>query len=68
MSNEHVIRLVAGLFVLTGLTLGVLVSHYWLLLCAFVGLNLAQSALTNFCPLELVLRRLRKTPALEPGR
>ncbi len=40
------------------LGLSVLVSHYWLLLTAFVGVNLIQSAFTGFCPAELVLARL----------
>jgi len=32
-----------------------LVSPYWLLLAAFVGLNLLQSSVTRFCPLEKIL-------------
>jgi len=34
------------------------VSAYWLLLTAFVGVNLIQSALTGFCPAEISLRKL----------
>lgn len=33
-------------------------SLYWLLLTAFVGLNLLQSAFTGFCPAAILLRRL----------
>ena len=58
MYLENWIRLIAGCFVLVSLVLGVWVSHYWLLFTAFVGLNLAQSALTGFCPMELLLKRL----------
>ncbi|WP_246142850.1 YgaP family membrane protein [Nocardioides rubriscoriae] len=34
------------------------VSPWWLLLTTFVGLNLAQSSITGFCPAAVVLRRL----------
>ena len=64
MSNENIIRLFAGFFVLLSLSLGVetspaFVSVNWLWFTAFVGLNLFQSAFTKFCPLELVLKKIR---------
>jgi hypothetical protein len=40
------------------LILSQLVSPWWLLLAAFVSLNLIQSSFTGFCPAEEVLRRL----------
>jgi hypothetical protein len=40
------------------LVLAQLVNRWWLLLAAFVGVNLIQSAFTGFCPAELLLRRL----------
>ena len=49
---ERIVRAVAGIIVLTSITLAVLVSIKWLLLTAFVGLNLLQSSFTKFCPLE----------------
>lgn len=52
------IRAFAGTFILASLVLYHYQSHYWLLLTAFVGLNLLQSAFTRFCPLEMVLRRV----------
>lgn len=58
MTLERAIRLLAGSFVLTGLALYYFVSPWGLLLVGFVGLNLAQSSLTGFCPAETVLRRL----------
>ncbi len=58
MCNEVVIRRFAGSFVLLSLALGWWVSPYWLLFTAFVGLNLLQSSVTGFCPLERVLGRL----------
>jgi len=55
---ESAIRILAGSLVLLSLALAQLVSSWWLLLAAFVGLNLIQSALTGFCPAEIVFRRL----------
>jgi len=44
--------------VLLSLALAWLVSPYWLLLTAFVGANLFQSAFTGFCPAAIVFRKL----------
>jgi hypothetical protein len=57
MTTERYVRAVAGLFVVSSLALGYGVHHGWFLFTAFVGLNLFQSAFTNFCPLELILKR-----------
>lgn len=61
MTTERYVRVFAGLFILISLALGVeasplFVSRWFLAFTAFVGLNLFQSGLTRFCPLELVLR------------
>ncbi len=58
MTLENSVRLVAGILVLASLALGYFVSHYWLLLTAFVGFNLVQSSFTKFCPAEIFLRKL----------
>lgn len=58
MTTESAIRLLAGSLILVSLALSQLVSPWWLLLAAFVGLNLAQSALTGFCPAEKILTLL----------
>lgn len=58
MSTERIIRLFAGLIVLTSLLLAHLHHRNWLWMTAFVGFNLFQSSLTGFCPLEIVLKRL----------
>lgn len=57
MTVDRIVHLVAGLMVLLGLTLAHYVHPYWVLLPAFVGLNLAQSGLTNFCPLAFILKK-----------
>ena len=58
MKLEHRIRIIAGSFVLLSLALGHWVSPYWLLFTAFVGLNLIQSGITRWCPLEGVLKKV----------
>ena len=59
MCNEMVVRRIAGGFILISLALGWWVSPYWLLFSAFTGVNLFQSSLTGFCPLERILGRFR---------
>lgn len=58
MKVERLLRLIAGAFTLLSLALGFWVSPYWYLFTAFVGLNLFQSALTNWCPMMTILRKL----------
>jgi len=58
MCHEFVIRRIAGTFILLSLALGWWVSPYWFLFTAFVGVNLIQSTLTGFCPLERILGRV----------
>lgn len=58
MKSESFIRLLAGTFVVVGTFLAWRVSPWWLLLPAFVGANLAQSAVTGFCPPTLLLAKL----------
>jgi len=72
MTIERGLRLAAGLVVLTSVLLAVLSSPYWLLLTAFAGLNLLQSAFTNWCPMVWLLARIGLEPCVakpgEPGR
>jgi hypothetical protein len=63
MTSWQIVRLFAGAFILVSLALGIpssplFASGWWLALTAFVGANLVQSALTRWCPLEIILRRL----------
>lgn len=55
--RERVVRAVAGFLVSLSVLLAVLVDINWLILAAFVGLNLFQSSLTKFCPLEIILKK-----------
>jgi DUF2892 family protein len=58
MNVERYLRLIAGFFILLSLALGYWVSQYWFLFTAFVGLNLFQSAFTNWCPMMTILRKV----------
>jgi Protein of unknown function (DUF2892) len=55
---EGAIRILAGTLILISLALAQWVNSRWLLLTAFVGLNLIQSAFTRLCPAEAIFRRL----------
>ena len=57
MTIDRYLRLIAGLFVLFSLALGWFVSPYFYLFTAFAGLNLFQSAFTNWCPMMSILRK-----------
>ena len=58
MKIDNFIRLFAGIVVLTGVALTYFVSPWSLLLPAFAGFNLAQSAVTGFCLPTRVLSKL----------
>ena len=59
MTVDRYLRLIAGLFVMLSVALGYYVNPAWFLFTAFVGLNLFQSAFTNWCPMMTILRKLR---------
>ena len=58
MTLEPMLRLIAGVFVTASVLLGFYVHPYFFWFTVFVGLNLAQSALTRWCPMMTILRRL----------
>lgn len=58
MTVERGLRLMAGLMVLLSIALTVYVSHYWMWLTVFIGLNLLQSSFTNWCPAMSILRAM----------
>ncbi|NBV22998.1 MAG: DUF2892 domain-containing protein, partial [Proteobacteria bacterium] len=55
MTTYDLVRLLAGFVTLVGVALTRFVDPWWLLLPAFVGLNLIQSVFTGFCPPTLLL-------------
>jgi len=63
MTTWQTVRVVAGLFILLSLALGIpgspiFVSPWWLAFTAFVGANLLQSGFTKWCLMEQILRKL----------
>lgn len=56
MTVERILRGIAGFFVLLSVALAHYHSQWWLLFTAFVGLNLFQSSLSNWCPMMTILR------------
>lgn len=63
MKTWQIVRVVAGLFILLSLALGIegspiFVSPWWLAFTAFVGANLLQSGVTQWCLMESILARL----------
>ncbi len=67
MKSWQITRLIAGAFILLSLALGVagsplFVSQHFLWFTAFVGANLLQSALTQWCLMERILRKLGVQP------
>ncbi len=58
MCEDRIIRRFAGAFVLLSVALAFFVHPAWLAFTAFVGLNLLQSSVTDFCPLERLLGRV----------
>lgn len=63
MTSWQLVRILAGVFILLSLALGVqgsplFVNVNWLWFTAFVGANLLQSGLTRWCLMEAILRKL----------
>jgi len=57
MNVERMLRLIAGVFVLASVALGYWVHPGFFLFTAFVGLNLLQSGLSNWCLMMTILRK-----------
>lgn len=62
MSIDRIVFAFAGTLVILSVLLGYLVSPGWLLLGAFIGLNLVQAAFTGFCPLAMILKKVGVRP------
>ncbi|ABQ30599.1 MULTISPECIES: DUF2892 domain-containing protein [Acidiphilium] len=62
MNVDKTVLSFAGFMVLLSLALGWLVSPWFYVLTALVGLNLFQAGITGFCPAAMLLRRLGMKP------
>ena len=58
MNIDRAVLAFAGAMVLLSAVLAWLVSPYWLLLAAFIGLNLIQASFTGFCPAAMIFSKL----------
>jgi len=57
MNVDRIVHIFAGIVILGSLAGAQWYNPNWLWLTAFVGLNLFQSGLTNFCPLAFMLKK-----------
>jgi len=57
MTVDRALRLMAGAFVVASVLLGMYVHTGFFWFTAFVGVNLFQSAFTNWCPMMVILRK-----------
>ena len=57
MTVERGLRLIGGAFVAISVLLGMYVSPLFFWFTLFVGLNLFQSGITQWCPMMAILRK-----------
>lgn len=55
--RERIVRGIAGSLVLISIILAYFVHINWLIITAFVGLNLLQSSLTKWCLMDDILKK-----------
>ena len=67
MTVERALRLIAGALVALSVLLGIYVNANFLWFTLFVGVNLFQSAFTNWCPMMTILRKGGLPDAAAPG-
>ena len=67
MYIDRYLRLIAGTFVLASIALAYFASPWWLLLTAFVGVNLLVGGAFGWCPMISILRKLG-VPELPPAK
>jgi hypothetical protein len=67
MTIERALRLIAGALVTLSVLLGIYVNTNFLWFTLFVGVNLFQSAFTNWCPMMVILRKGGLPGADHPG-
>jgi len=67
MTLDRAVLVFAGIVILVSLALAWWYSPYWMLLTAFVGLNMIQAAFTGFCPVAMVMKRLGVRPGTAFG-
>lgn len=68
MTVDRALRLIAGALVSISVLLGIYLNANFFWFTLFVGVNLFQSAFTNWCPMMVVLRKGGLPDASLPGR
>ncbi len=67
MTSWKMVRVIAGIFILLSVALGapaspVFMNQWWLAFTAFIGVNVLQSGITNWCLMEIIMRKLGLKP------
>ena len=57
---ERIIFLVAGILILTGVILSLLVNSNWLILVVLVGVMMVVFSITGYCPMAILLHKIGK--------
>lgn len=58
MSLDRAVMLFAGIMVLLSVVLTVYVSHWFVLLTVFIGVNQLQASFTGFCPAAMAFKKM----------
>lgn len=63
MTSWRMVRVIAGVLMLLSLALGApaspfFVNQWWLAFTVFIGVNILQSGITNWCLMEIIMRKL----------
>ena len=58
MNLDRAVMAFAGVMILVSVALAHFVAPGWLLLTAFIGLNLLQVSFTGFCPAAMLFKKL----------
>ena len=62
MNSNRMVLAIAGTFICTSVTLGLLLNPNWFYFTGFIGFMLFQSAFTRFCPMDFMVRKLGFKP------
>jgi len=58
MNIDRAVMAFAGVMILASVSLAHFFSPLWLLLTAFVGVNMLQASFTGFCPAAMIFGKL----------
>jgi len=62
MNLDRAVLAFASVMILVSVALAQMVSPWWWLFTAFIGLNMLQSSFTGFCVPAIILRKLGVKP------